>query len=795
MGKLSNRRKIVYFLVLLVQIVIIYCFCSGMEEKIAGTEADFFQQSFGTGDLKYNFGLKEDERFTVDSTMTEEAGEQGAVFTYGPYISLKPGDYQVTVHYAADTDRNQIRVYSNENAGLSGDTAYTLPADKTEFSFPVYLNRKTSDFEVQTVYFGEGTLQVSSLDIESMGVIGEDSPYAALIKCVFLLVFFVLLDVLLLYLSQKKSHIFYLAVLLFFTFVLSAPLYTKQLISGHDIMFHLGRIYGIRDELLNGNFYVKLQPNWIRDYGYLVGVFYGDVFLYIPAILSILGLSVMDAYKAFMVLMTLGTAVVTYFCIHDISKDKKIGLLGSILYTAGTYRLLDLYLRHSVGETLAMLFFPLILCGMNRIYRKENNRYGWVFLSTGLFGLIHSHILSCEMAGIFLLIFFIINIKDTLRKGVLKQLLLSFGVTVLASLSFLVPFLECYVTGNFNVMNAARNSFSLEDRGITVTQLLELFVPAAGSNQDIAQGIAGEMPLTIGFALVCGIFIAIVSLFAAKQDQTAETEAVEEKEAEEVQKRKPDNGFGRKKVLLMYIAFAVLGIFMSTIYFPWDSIRKLPFLENAVSSIQFPWRFLALAAVFAVFALCEGFMLLKQTPYKKYLNQLGGALILLSLLSAMYFIAGTNNRDDYIEFYSAKELNLFNTGEEYLPVGTDIEQLDGEYRIEGDMVFSNYTKRGTVITADIAAGEDTVLEVPLIYYKYYKAVINDAELEVYGGENNTVTVKIPKGTSGSLQIKYVMPVHWILSFAVSVITAASVLLYLIYDILLKNRKKTAGNNS
>lgn len=771
MGNMSNRKKITYTLILLTQILIVYFFCSNYEDKLLGKEEDSYQQSFQISELKNRIGTVQENMYCVDSTMVEDFNENGEVFTYGPYASLYPGDYQVTVHYETDSEGNQVRIYSNDNPDLMYSTEYTLPKEESEYTFQVSFDRKMEDFEVQTVYFGEGYLHIKSIDISSSGVISENNQFAAIIKCLAWIVFFVLLDLTALYLSKNKSHLFYLAVILFVTFLISAPLYTPKLLSGHDIMFHLGRIYGIKDELLNGHFYIKLQPNWVNDYGYLVGVFYGDLFLYIPAVLNILGLTMMSAYKVFLVLITLGTGIITYFCIHDIYKDKKVSLLGSILYTVSIYRLLDLYLRHSVGESLAMMFFPLIICGLHRIYRKEDNRLGWLFLSTGLFGLIHSHILSCEMAGIFMLFFFLINIKATVRKDVLKQLGTSFAVTILASLSFIVPFLECYSMGNLNVMNADRNGFSLEDRGIVLTQLLELFVPASGSNQDVQLGFVGEMPLTIGFALVCCIFISIITAFLIKDKK-------------------------KIKTLVLFTVFGLLSIVMSTIYFPWDSIRRIPFLENAISSIQFPWRFLALAAVFTTFCICESIILLKETKYKTYLFQLGNILILVSVFSAMYFIAGTNNRDDYIEFHSSKELNLVTTGDEYLPINTDIKLLDGEYHVIGDMELSNDTKNGTTIFVDVNAQEDSVLEVPLIYYRYYQAVINGDKLEVYGGNNNVVAVKVPAGTNGTIRISYAMPLHWMLSFVVSLITVVVIMIYLIYDrIQIHQRKQKEENNS
>ena len=60
---------------------------------------------------------------------------------------------------------------------------------------------------------------------------------------------------------------------------------------GHDISFHLMRIEGLAEGLKMGQFPVKIQPAWYEGFGYGCSVFYGDLFLYIPACLRLLGVS------------------------------------------------------------------------------------------------------------------------------------------------------------------------------------------------------------------------------------------------------------------------------------------------------------------------------------------------------------------------------------------------------------------------------------------------------------------------------------------------------------------------
>ena len=64
------------------------------------------------------------------------------------------------------------------------------------------------------------------------------------------------------------------------TLVASAPaLLPGHNLVGHDILFHLNRIEGIKEGLLSGQFPVRLDVNCIRGYGMPTGIFYPSLFV------------------------------------------------------------------------------------------------------------------------------------------------------------------------------------------------------------------------------------------------------------------------------------------------------------------------------------------------------------------------------------------------------------------------------------------------------------------------------------------------------------------------------------
>ena len=139
----------------------------------------------------------------------------------------------------------------------------------------------------------------------------------------------------------------------------SMPIFAMAIHNGHDLQFHLMRIEGLAAGIRQGQFPVRLESIWNDKYGYAT-LFYGDLLLYIPALLRLLGVTINAAYNAYILLMNVLTAVVSYRCFHAMVKEKDIALLMTAAYVTSAYRLMDIYVRAAVGEYSAMIFLPMI---------------------------------------------------------------------------------------------------------------------------------------------------------------------------------------------------------------------------------------------------------------------------------------------------------------------------------------------------------------------------------------------------------------------------------------------------
>ena len=71
------------------------------------------------------------------------------------------------------------------------------------------------------------------------------------------------------------------------------------------------------------------------------------------------------------------TVFLAYYCFSNMS-SRKTGLICTAIYSLNIYRLVCLYTRAAIGEYTAMIFIPLVIYGMWKIYTlpedsKEHN--------------------------------------------------------------------------------------------------------------------------------------------------------------------------------------------------------------------------------------------------------------------------------------------------------------------------------------------------------------------------------------------------------------------------------------
>ncbi|MDR0220989.1 MAG: hypothetical protein LBI54_06260 [Lachnospiraceae bacterium] len=545
--------------------------------------------------------------------------------------------------------------------------------------------------------------------------------------------------------SLTEQQRFVIAALLLATFFLSIPNFAEYSLDQTDLDFHMSRIEGIKTGLLAGSFPVRIQPILLNNHGYASSVLYGELFLYLPALLRLAGFTMGFCYSVYVVLMNFVTLLIAYFCFKKVAGNTYIGLAAAFVYASSIYRLTNIYVRAAVGEYTAMTFFPLILYGLWAVYTYHHEDAGdkpqgykrlWIPLAIGYTGVIQSHTISTMLVGIITVIVCLIMWKQTFKKETFFVLLKTVVVTILVNLWFLLPFLD--------YMRYEWQGNTYDDRHVrwlmgAAIPLPQLFM--ANYVEPRGNGVTynmGLMPLLI--FMLCLLFRGA----ATKQE--------------------------KKREAFCLVSIAVL-VFATTPLFPWDRLEMLfpPFAFFA-KTLQFPWRLNAFTAFFAAWLLC--FLAGKLTLTKQRIVVI--AIVVFGFLEAWDLNSKILLAREHIFVYEPIGKFLTVAMGEFLPAGADtadyVNALTTGEMLEVTGSWRQYNK----ITVSLInySNQSDFIEVPLINYPGYRAVDLEtgARLNVSDGLSSRVKVEVPGSYSGSFVVRFVSPWYWRLAEAVSVLT-------------------------
>lgn len=458
---------------------------------------------------------------------------------------------------------------------------------------------------------------------------------------------------------RENKYLIFIAILALMGVVL--PLLQENVIGGSDDTFHLIRIETLACALKRGEFPVKVHSELAYGFGYGVGLFYSNCFLYIPAALMCLGLSLEVSYKLFEVMLFTATFFSMLVVVYRVAKNKYIALMAGILYIYSMVVLYNHYGVFSMGRTQAFVFMPLAIGGLYQLI-KENKGSG--LLIVGFSGLIYSHVLSTVVAvfaGVFIAIIYIKEwITDTKKW---KSLLFSIISVVMITAAYWMPFVEQILSQKFKYS-----------------------IPWTTVDENVVRLYNLVREDGVGFGLV--IIAIIMGGWMLEKKVSID-------------------------VCRLYLSAVVFMLLPSAPIF-WTVFRKV------FSYLQFPDRLLIIAVVLLIMAFS---LWIKEFNLNHSQQKI--VLMILLVLSMFFAKEYLDKRISFLFDYGGRvlheEIAGLGAGEEYLPLNTTREmlinpsivydnngnQIEGE-RIEGKFIFD-------------MAGEALYYDLPLIYYKGYVA--------------------------------------------------------------------------
>lgn len=735
--RLGNRKT--FRIMLLVETVLVLMGIAGLFGKDAVYE-------YGLEAARVNFGTFSEEQGGIYADHLDQKGN--LVDFVG--IALPKGTYQVQLRYATDQDMVHSYVVTDSVLGQKNirTNGYVLFSGLSSTDFAMWLLRDSEETMVSAYYGGTGTLAVQGLTIRQTNAWNRIILFgilclSAVVNCAYA---YMQYDRAYHIPVTNKTVTFCLGLTIL---VASVPIMADYMLWGGDLVYHLMRVEGIRDGLVAGQFPIRISPEWQQGYGYASPVFYGETVLYLAGLLRLVGFTVTDSYRIFMFLVVAATVQIAYFCYRRIFGEPFIGIFCSMMHTLSIYRIYKTWICGSWGECFGIMFLPLIVYGFWRVFtediREEGYRRSWLPLTVGFTMLLQSHLLTCELVGLFTILLCAVLWKRVFRLQTFVVLAKTVIYSVLLSAWFLVPFVDYMATGDFVIQHVSART--IQWRGLFPAHLLLTYLISGETVFFDTGGMADSVAVGLGVAPIATLVILVWLWLWGDGGRLRREERV----------------LGR-----IVGGFAILAMAMSLSLFPWDRIQALSDMTaTLVSSIQFPSRFLTIANVCLTTAAGVAAKYVLEHKGRLLVACYFGGMTVLVLISSTYLQDNMMNRVSLpVRVYNHEGMGTgYIAGSEYLPYGANASLFRYHDPIitEG-ITVGGYEKMSLGAEARVAntGDADGRMAFPLLYYKGYHAYDVDSgkELRCYAGDNFEVTVDIPAGFAGNVRVRFEAPWYW-----------------------------------
>lgn len=687
-----------------------------------------------------------------------------------PEMTLVPGHYKVTLEYYCEPTMVEggqlhhsnvtLKAWQNPMAVQQATGLLSEKQNQTEITYAVAYPAS----DARLLFHDDGGIfTVGTVTIR------QDRCYAVVVALGWLLLF-AAINMALTFLTPRspvyagRETCVDVLVITGTVVLCSAPLFINGLGPlGDDWAFHIQRIEGIAQGLREGQFPVRIYSMAKDGYGYSSSLFYGELFLYFPAILRVLGVNIQDAYKIYMMAVNAATAWIVYWCFCKMFSQRWIGRWACLLYTLSSYRLVNLYERTAVGEYTAMTFLPLVAYGMWLLYGEEQpvkNKKAWIPLAIGFSAILQCHMITMELTCLCAFVCCLIFWRKTFRPDVLMQWGRAAVISVLANLWFLVPFITTISTGIYTSIRANH----IQEAGIDPSILFTY----------------NNRP-TIGWAMLAGAAVFIACLMLHKGLPGKE-----------------------KKLGCFSLAAGIAACILSTNWFPWNSLERLGRVGELLQVIQFPWRYLSVATIALTFTALCAVSALEKMRRDRHAEKARILFAALSLLGAFLYYQyripdtagaylGDSSQMMYINHHSNLAYAMDNL---YIPGSATQTMDDFVSDLPTNVEIGSVSKENGVLSVDCAvldASQEGYMELPLLYYPGYTVLNENAA--TFASAHGLVGVVVPAGYSGTLQVAFREPKRWLLADAVSAATLLALAAGAVYQKRKSPKRRRAAPES
>ena len=542
--------------------------------------------------------------------------------------------------------------------------------------------------------------------------------------------------------ENKKNILIILAVAI----IIMIPMFlVNGYIINDDSKFHIANILSTVSSM-KGIIPSDVLPNLFGNYGIAIRQFYPTLaHTFIALFMKITTVDVTISLKLFHLIELFLSGVSLYYLALNISKDKKLSLVSSIIYMLFPYHLTEIYVRDALGESLLFVALPLVLNGLTYLF-KDKKKFLILFCFGYIIGML-SHLTMMIYFTLFLIPFFLINIKKVFKKENLITLFEAALIILLIMSPTIVNLFQNKLYGDYRVFTPYVMAQGIVHSGLWLDYInyFGIFDKQIIFNDSLHKFY---IDIVVLIMLLIDLIIYIVMLIKKKKINIS-------------------NNY------IFIIIFGILSFYLASKYFPWDA------LPVSFRILQFPWRietFLAIA-VSLIAPLCLRYV----KDYYKYI------VIIIMLLLAVIFHT-TSPHEEYFDKNNIDYEMGIGWQKEYLPNKT-YDNLDyikslnyGIYAYSGEakIINDNFPNLEFEIT------DNTKVELPRVFYFGYTLYNDNKEKQtIYEDELGLIGAKLNKG---KYILKYTKTTIYKVAKVISYITLLLFILYIFKDkIIIKNK--------
>ncbi|MBI5045133.1 MAG: hypothetical protein HZC02_04350 [Candidatus Levybacteria bacterium] len=305
---------------------------------------------------------------------------------------------------------------------------------------------------------------------------------------------------------NKKFIAGLILVLLFLSLPLIAPFFQKGYFTTHDGEWAVVRLADMYREVRDGQIPPRFSGNLNSGYGYPLFQYAYPMPYYLGLVLYLFQIGLVDSIKILFASTVFLSGVAMFFLSRSLWKSNIAGIVSAILYMYAPYRLVDLYVRGSIGESIASVFFPLILLTMLSL-RERITPVRVVLLSLLTASLVLTHNIMAVLFLVIILGFFIYFLieKDFLT---IKASLIGIVGGFMLSAYFWIPAL---LEKKYILLSI----IPIADRSLHFVSLNQLILPTWGYGTPTDPD---AFTYQIGLAHIFVVFLIGVTFFLKKKD-------------------------------------------------------------------------------------------------------------------------------------------------------------------------------------------------------------------------------------------------------------------------------------